>query len=196
MKIKFEISSANDGWLAIINDYTGLLGLVTAILSTIIAFIVFFSQRKHNQLSVSPLPFIALSDFEDLIKVRVKNNGIGPLVIKRVNFLYNGKWNEHGELVQYCPVPPFDQPWKNFASGEVKSVRPGEDIILIEVEIDDQFQEFIDFRDSLRKTLSELTISIEYTDVYGRKFDPEVRKLSFFGRRLAPSRLPKKNATS
>lgn len=40
-------------------------------------------QRTHNKKSVLPLGFISLANYEDLLRIKIINTGIGPLIIKK-----------------------------------------------------------------------------------------------------------------
>lgn len=166
--------------------------LATAAVSVFFTWKGLINQEKHNALSVIPVPFIALADYEDLIRVKVRNDGIGPLLVEGIDFELYGKKNEYEELVQYLPQPPEEMNWSNFSSGFVRSIRPGDELILIEIEIAEELNGAIAFRDQLRLILSKMTVTVRYSDVYGNAFTPDKRSLDFFARRLAPSKSQKK----
>jgi len=188
MSIKVEIGSPKGEWLSVIDEYTGVMTLATAILSIVIAIIVYKSQKKHNELSVIPVPFIALADYEDLIRVKIRNDGLGPLFVEKIDIIEGEKLNEHENLVSYLPNPPSTLSWSNFSSGFVRSIRPGDELILIEMPFSDETKPHVNYREILRKKLSVLTIRVSFTCAYGRKHKPIERELSFFARRLSSSK--------
>ena len=169
--------------------------VVVAFLALLVATIsIFFTirglalQRKHNHLSVVPVPFIALADFENHIRVQIRNDGIGPLLIRKISFLVESAAGEHSDLVKYMPALPSGHYWTNYASGDARSIRPGDALVLLELKIDHTEKKLADFRDLCRKTLSKMTICLEYTDVYRNQFPQVSRKLDWFNQRLAPSK--------
>jgi hypothetical protein len=147
-------------------------------------------QRVHNRLSVVPVPFIALADYENLLRVKVRNDGIGPLIINSVTYERDGFANEYEDLVSYMPSLPQGMSWSNFSSGYVRSVRPGDEIFMLELEGQSENENFAKFRDECRRRLSNITLTIEYTDIYGTKAQVTKRNLNWFGRRLALSKKP------
>jgi hypothetical protein len=177
------------------NALAAVANVAVAFAATLIAAIsIFFAarglslQRDHNRLSVVPVPFIALADFENHIRVKIRNDGIGPLLIKGITYSREGIKDEQADLVSYMPPLPITLHWSNFSSGYLRSVRPGDEVILLELEGDLENPEFVGFRDKCRRKLAKLEVSVDYTDVYGGAFPVVSRNLDWFGRRLASSR--------
>ena len=177
------------------NLLVAVAALVTAAVSVYFTREGLKNQEKHNALSVVPVPFIALADYENLIRVKIRNDGLGPLIVNGIDYEKAGAINEFEELVQYLPPPPNALAWSNFSSGHVRSIRPGDELILIEISLPGSDQLVDAFRNQLRWILSQITISVRYTDVYANSFSANTRELSFFARRLASSKAQaKKNA--
>lgn len=172
---------------AVVSACVGLLALAVAGLSIFFTIRGLALQREHNRLSVVPVPFIALADYENLIRAKVRNDGIGPLMVKSLTYSRGGTNNEHQDLVSYMPALPEGLFWSNYSSGYVRSIRPGDELILIELAGEIAETKFIEFRNKCRRVLSEMTITVDFTDVYGRTFQPVSRDLDWFGRRLATS---------
>lgn len=145
-------------------------------------------QRRHNRLTVKPIPFVACADYEDLIRVKVRNDGTGPMIVRDISARKPGCEPEFNDLVSYMPELPSGMAWSNFSSGYVRSIPVGSELILVELKLDHAQSAQAAFRDLCRASLSQLEISVEYTDVYGSKFENEVRFLDFFARRLASSK--------
>ena len=61
---------------------------------------------------------------------------------------------------------------------------------MLELEGQSENENFAKFRDECRRRLSNITLTIEYTDIYGTKAQVTKRNLNWFGRRLALSKKP------
>lgn len=164
------------------------LALVVAAVSIGIAFYGVKLQRQNNLMSVRPLPYISCADYEDLLWVKVRNDGVGPLLVKNVLFRKDGMAGEFGNLVQYLPPLPEGLHWSKLSKEYVRTVPVGSDMPLIEVSIDLTRPAEVKFREACREALSHLEIVVDYTDMHGSSFEPVSRNLNWFGRRLASSR--------
>ena len=184
----FDDTAKIEAFAALGSFAAAALALVVASVSIYYAVRGLSLQRDHNRLSVIPVPFLALADYENCIRVKVRNDGIGPLLVDKIDIVRGEVANEIEELVSYMPKLPAGIYWRNFSSGYVRSVRPGDELILLELEGDDANAAFHRFRDKCRKALSGLIVTVRYTNIYGDSFDPHTRDLSWFGRRLASSR--------
>ncbi|HOB12744.1 MAG TPA: hypothetical protein PKN09_00710 [Novosphingobium sp.] len=173
---------------AVANVLIAAAALVVAVISIRFTNAGIKSQREHNFLSVRPIPFIALADFENHIRVRIRNDGTGPLIVKSVSIREPGKKSKHGELVAYMPPLPADMAWANFSSGEIGSIPVGGEAILLELKLDEGKATEVAARDACRQALSKLEIGVTYSDVYNSEFPEKIRSLEWFGRRLAPSK--------
>ena len=60
--------------------------------------------RKHNILSVKPLPDILVSNYRNRIAISIENNGIGPLIIK--NFRAYVGDESKSNLIDWMPHVP------------------------------------------------------------------------------------------
>ena len=60
------------------------IALGVSFLSIIIGFYGLWLQRKHNQLSVRPIGIITLSDYENRLAIKVKNAGMGTMILKSI----------------------------------------------------------------------------------------------------------------
>ncbi len=158
--------------------------------SFIIAFCAFAlsiysicSQRKHNRLSFMPIPYVAFADYTDLIRVKIRNDGNGPLIIKNVTFTeINESLKRKDELYKLVPSPPPGLYWSDYSSGLKRTIRPDAEVIFLCLRPDSENDRDVEFRDKLRGYLSKLSISVEYTDVYGTKLGPYSRSFDWFAR--------------
>ena len=134
-------------------------------------------MRKHNTLSVKPIPDILTSNFENKIAVTLENNGTGPLIIKTFKaFLGNMTKSNMIDLMPDMPVGYYWSDWlRNF---EDCAIRPMESKILLEFNLDLNDERQREIRDNIRRTLSEVSIEFEYTDIYNTKMNFALRFLS------------------
>ena len=164
------------------------LALIVAAVSIGIAFYGVILQRRNTLMSVRPLPYVSCADYEDLLWVKVRNDGVGPLLIKSVELKRGGALGEFPELVSYLPKLPKGLFWSKFSSGFVRTVSVGSDLPLIELSLDPSNPVHARFRDACRNELRRIEVIVSYTDMHGSTFEPVSRNLDWFGRRLASSR--------
>lgn len=141
-------------------------------------------QRKHNVLSVTPLPTVSRADFEDLLIVKIHNNGPGPLIIKSVAVKDDSHTKE--SLIEWMPSLPTDMFWDAFTGPlNDRSVPPGGEITMLQLGGDQSDTAFQEARDDCRVALSRLKVLVEYTDIYGSNMPTYEKSLSWFGRHVA-----------
>ena len=173
-------------WVSQNDSVVIALGTIGAVITSSIS--IFFasfslSQKKHHdRLSVSPIPRIGMGDYQNKQFVSIENNGVGPLIISSLHILKDGKRLE-SRLIDNMPQLPNGLYWTTFTGNVARrSIFPGNSITLIEIYGDEDNGTYGLFRDKLREVLSNLTLRLEYTDIYGSKFPPEVTSLKWFGR--------------
>jgi hypothetical protein len=164
------------------------LALVVAAVSIGIAFYGVKLQRQNNLMSVRPLPYISCADYEDLLWVKMRNDGVGPLLVRNILFTKEEGPGEFANLVQYLPPLPDGLHWSKLSKDYVRTVPVGSDLPLIEVSIDPANPAHVKFREACRKSLSQIEIAVDYTDMHGSSFEPVSRDLDWFGQRLGSSR--------
>jgi hypothetical protein len=121
--------------------------------------------RKHNILSVKPLPDILTSNFENRIAVTLENNGTGPLIIKKFR-AYLGNESK-SNIIDWMPNLPNGYYWSNWLKNfDECAIKPYDSKILLEfkLELEDKYK--TEIRDNIRKALSKVSIEFEYTDIY------------------------------
>lgn len=163
--------------------------ILTSIIAIIISITTYKSQVRHNRNSVKPILDIVLGDYENDLYVRIDNNGVGPAIIKNIS-CSNGN-DERNCLLELIPgearvttahtdaiVPLF--PLTDFVEDIAsRTIAPEKNIVLLELLEPNSRQ-----RLALRSVLKEITISINYTDIYGKEIFTTKRELSFFGRTI------------
>jgi len=146
------------------------LALLVSVVSIVIGVVSLWIQRKHNRLSVRPIGIIVLSDYENRLAIRVKNAGIGPMIVKSIETT-----NNQGTKKEY-PIDwmPDGITWADFRRGlENHSITAGDSSVLLEYVLDPQDKDSALQRDKIRFVLKNLALHIRYSDVYGKE-QPEL----------------------
>ncbi|MBL8355472.1 MAG: hypothetical protein JNM01_11635 [Delftia acidovorans] len=157
--------------------------LIVSVVSVAISIWAVRSERKHNALSVRPLAEISVVDYEDCIRVKLVNHGVGPMLIKGIT-VSDGK-NSLPSLILWMPDLPGEREW-NFFVGDIagRALAPKSEIILVELTEDDEEEDFAACRDAVRSALAPLTAVVEYTDVFNKVMPNHTRSLAWFGRNV------------
>ena len=154
-----------------------------AIMALIFSIISLVAQRKHNRLSVRPLAYVPLGDYESRVFVRVTNNGTGPMIIKSIRII--NAPNPSGPLIDAMPKLQSGVLWTMYSTDvEDRSLRPGGEIVLLELSSKSSNSEdqFVLSRNKVRRALGELAVHVEYTDIYGNTLPVYSRSLKLFHR--------------
>ena len=165
------------GLLSIDSDSLSAISATAAVIISIISmvFTIIYShkQNEHNRNSVRPISAIRFDDYEDRIAVKIENAGTGPLLIKKLRLIHEG--GESQTLISLMPT--INQDWTTYTE-EVDgwTIPVGGKITLIKIEPESNTVKTL-----VRKALSTITVSIDYTDIYSTEFHDE-RSLEFFGR--------------
>lgn len=144
-------------------------------------------QRDHNIRSVIPILQIIPTDHNEKLVVQVKNSGLGPLTITNSDVTgENGvKKKSIIEWMPTHPEYPAKNYWTTFRYGlNGTTLVPGETLDVILLEGDETAADFIAHRDEVRLSLSKLSISVAFTDVYGRHMPAQLVRLNWFARPL------------
>ena len=158
----------------IISEYwegiVGLLALTTAIASAIISFYTFKLQRTHNIKSVKPIIHIGQWDYENCIIITLKNVGYGIGLVKKLS-VYNTKNEVKNSIYDWLPKTlPGKMNYKEYWTPYTGFViQGGETIKLIEIPVDTEKNKQLREREKLRKTLGQLSVEVEYEDIYENK---------------------------
>ena len=63
-------------------------------------------------------------------------------------------------------------------------ILPGKRVCLIELKGDDAEDKYRRFRGRLREALKDITLELEYRDIYGKRMKTEKKKLEWFSREV------------
>lgn len=170
-------------------DYFGfiinVISLLIAVASAIIALVMLRIQKKHNLNSIKPIIDIIVGDYEDNIYVKLKNMGVGPAIIDKLTCVYKGSM----PLTEVSSSSLISLLTDSKASSSIikgystfvedvkgRTIPSNDEIVLMRLRDGDDKD-----NTALRLVLKDITILVEYRDIYDRKFHKE-RELDFFGR--------------
>ena len=160
------------------------VAVVIASISLITTFATLYIQRVHNRKSVAPVAEFTFGDYEGKIEVSIANKGIGPLIIDHLNVRVGGKI--YGNLISLMPVPPEGILWSDFTvEFEERCLSPGEELCILRLVGDSNCSTFGNYRDDVRRVLSQGSIQVEYSDVYSKSIKPKSRELNWFARMIS-----------
>lgn len=152
---------------------SSICAVIISIISVIFTVIFSIQQLKHNKNSVRPISAIKLSDYENQIAVKLENVGTGPLTIRKL--IFKNYSQESSTLISM--MPDIDQLWNTFIeSVDGWTIPVGGQLIFLEL-----CPQNDEIKTLVRNELSKITVFLEYTDIYGTKFQDK-RSLDFFGR--------------
>lgn len=129
---------------------------------------------KHNKLSVKP-NIDVLIDLKriDPVKITIKNHGLGPAIVDKIYFIIN---DESYDLSTVAPMvafinkyfPDIAEPITHHATQGQSVIGSNNEVMLIEFCGSDVDNSLFD---KVHNMLKNLTIIIEYSCVYGRKYN-------------------------
>ena len=176
-------SNAANAFGALASAATAFLALFVSCASVWISISAARSQRKHNELSVRPLAEVTVADYENSLRVKLRNNGTGPMIVLAVTVSDGSITRE--SLIEWMPSLSGHRPWNTFSHTlRRRTLQPGAELVLLELTEHDGEINFPQCRDRVRRALAPLTVNVEYTDIYETTLRPCKKELSWFGRNL------------
>lgn len=175
--------STND---KLVTAWTAIAALFVSITSIVIAIVNIAMQRAHNRKSVFPIGHISVGDYERRVSVRLRNEGVGPMIIeKAIVTRENGSEQAKSAILDFLPDLPDGYLWTTFV-GDIsgRAISAGDEIVLVSLEGDQNDVDFIAAREMTREALSNLTIGVDYKNIYGERMPSVSRRLDWFGRLL------------
>jgi hypothetical protein len=180
--LKSDTNAAN-AFGALASAAAAILALFVSCVSVWISVSSARSQRRHNEFSVRPLAEVTVADYENSLRVKLRNNGSGPMIVLAVT-VSDGS-NAHESLIEWMPALSQGRPWNNFSHAlRRRTLQAGAEIILLELTEHKDELDFSLHRDQVRAALASLTVNVEYTDIYETVMQPCRKPLSWFGRNL------------
>lgn len=172
--------NAANAFGALASAAAAFLALLVSVISVWISVRTSRSQQTHNALTVRPLAEVTVANFEDSLRVKLLNNGTGPLILKAIT-VSDGK-DARSSLIDWMAPLPNDRPWTNYSKNFIqRSLAANSELCLLELTESEGEVDFARCRDVVRAVLARLTVNVEYTDIYGETMPPMRKKLDWFG---------------
>jgi hypothetical protein len=177
---KPEVASA---FAAIGSTLLAVVGVVVSLIALYESHAALKHQREHNRLSVRPLAYVVVGDYETNVFVKLRNNGTGPLIIRSITF--PGAQDPLLPLINAMPDLSAGDMWTDFVTDYVdRSIPAGGEIVLLQLssQSSSSHDRFKESRDRVRLALGKLAVCVTYTDIYGTSLPVASRSLEFFHR--------------
>lgn len=163
------------------NAIAAIASAFTALVALIVSVWALKVQRRHNVLSIRPIPEVTVADYEDSLRVKLRNNGSGPMLVTSVEVFRENEVKS--SVIEWMPSLPDNRPWNHFSMAlENRTIQPDGVIPLLELTAVDGEVKFAQFRDKTRQALSKLKVVVHYTDIYQSKLPKYEKSLAWFGR--------------
>ena len=174
-------TNATNAFAAVASAIAAVVAVLMSALAVYVSYVTLKHQRRHDVLSVRPIPIVTVADFEDSVRVKIRNHGSGPMIVRRVHVNDGESLKE--SLVECMPELPPDMLWTNFV-GQVsdRGLLPGSEIVLLQLDGEHADENFTQARDAIRDALAPLTVIVDYTDIYETTFKHYTKELAWFGR--------------
>jgi len=180
---------------------------VFQVITVICAFVVFTisifltiwnirNTMRHNLKSIKPIVHITVADHEDEIYVSIINNGIGPAIIK--DFCAKEGTVFAKNLIDLIPDDINSKVvWAEFAASFVgRALKASERLYLIRLTFDEIGNQKLndEVKKDLRGFLKNVSLELEYTDIYEKETYTVSRNLDWFGRTLEKKNVKRQKA--
>lgn len=165
----------------IASSFIALGALVVSIASIVVAVRTLRHQRNHDVLSVRPLPMVSTTDYEECLSIALRNNGVGPMMIKDLHV--ECLKDTRPFLREFMPELPEGLIWSTYA-GKIEhySLGASEEVVLLELKGKEGDHVFVTFRDECRRLLGNITVVVRYTDIYQTELPLFWQPLSWYSR--------------
>lgn len=159
------------------------LAAVAAIFAVLQTKISLERQRSHDYKSVLPIPQVIFGDYINQLYVKLENAGVGPIILLEVLVRDIENKSTKRSIIDLMPPTLSHIVWSNFVGkieGRAVPAQASLTLISFEGEADDF--------DRVRAALGNLTITVNFTDVYGNTFPSYSRDFDWFNRPLSETK--------
>jgi len=157
--------------------------LIVSVATAIITYRTFSLQRLHNRKSLKPFLYIAPYDYENCLKILIKNEGVGPAIIKKIT-VKNKEYDTKTNIYRWLPSKlPGKMDYSEYftRSGDFV-LKEGKCETMLELRINLEISEEIKEREKIRNILKDLTVAVEYEDIYENRMQDYKRSLKLYAR--------------
>lgn len=155
------------------------MAITISVLALLATFYQLYLQRVHNEKSLRPLGQIDLIDINNQVSVRVVNNGMGPMIIDRLNFFREG--NSYTNIDDCLTLD--SRSYQRIPVNETlqKIILPNASLDVFSTEFE-AHEEETNIENAL-KQLAIITVRVYFRDIYDNRFTME-RNLDWFSRNM------------
>lgn len=181
MKATLEFLASND---KLVTAWTAIAALFVSFLSIVLTCVNLRMQRTHNRKSVCPIGQITVGDYENSIFVRLRNDGVGPLIIEKVAVFRDDR-EEDSEIaiIEFMPELPDGYQWETFLRDiRGRAISANEQLTLIALKGEPSDSAFVRAREIAREALATLTVKVFCKNIYDEQMPLTERKLNWFAR--------------
>jgi hypothetical protein len=128
---------------------------------------------------------ILIGDYEQELSVKLRNTGVGPLIVE--SFIASVGNQEKDDITSWMPETPKGIYWSTFIDNiDGWCISPNQEVVIIRLSGKSTDEKIASFRNDVRRTLSQLTATLKYKDIYDRRMPIKQRELKWFSRHFAP----------
>ncbi|MEN5239423.1 MULTISPECIES: hypothetical protein [Pseudomonas] len=165
-----------------LGDIAACVAAIIAFFALLIAVVTAFAQMRHNKLSVRPLAEVEYRDMVNHIRVCLKNNGVGPLIVSSLRVERGGE--VIGTSLIEC-MPESLSKWYFFVGSiDGRSLSSGGEFCLLELKYDNNVPHQVVYADNVRVALKDLVIRVDYMNIYNDSMPAHYKSLSWFARMI------------
>lgn len=155
-----------------------LSAVLVSVISLFVGVSTLSTQRRHNKLSLRPIAHFSKGDYDDLIFISLKNNGVGPLIIDEFSVVNRG--GVFKRLIDSFGCLAVEVVWDGFADNiDGRVLAPGDEFVLVKVSFDSSQR---DLRALIRSTLATTVLLLAYRSIYEEMQPPITFRLEWFAR--------------
>ncbi len=152
--------------------------VIISVISLFVATRSLSAQEKHNKLSVKPIAHFSKGDYENCIFVKLKNYGMGPLIITQ--FDVKKEKSNFKRLIDSFGAVASKITWDNFTDDiEGRVLAPQSEFVLIQATFRGDQTEA---RNAIRSSLAKTTLTLQYKCIYNDDQPQAQEKLEWFAR--------------
>jgi hypothetical protein len=165
------------------NAVAAIASAATALVAVVVSLWALHVQRRHNILSIRPIPEVTVADYEGSLRVKLRNNGTGPMLVTSLQVF--GKDGVKPSIIEWMPSLPGGRMWNHFSMAlENRTFQPDGAIPLLELTSEQLEPTFAHCRDLTRAELRNLRVVVHYTDIYRSRLPTYEKSLAWFGRNI------------
>jgi hypothetical protein len=151
------------------------MALALSLLALLATFYQLYLQRVHNEKSLKPLVQIDVYDRNNLIAVRIQNNGLGPFIIEGLSFVKGH--DVYNSIRQCISLDPKSYHNVGITKTEKKVILPNSYLDVFSVRLEGAYTE--EYVANIKQELSVLKLKVDGRDIYGNRTVIE-RDLNWF----------------